>query len=165
MIIHFEASLKIRCQNKNMSADCWAHTLLLLAAPTWLMGRCGIHNYPLAISVMDFIMALISCLIKSIHLGFGIPRFLLRGGTIATVFLPTYSLSHLLTCPNYLNLAFLHLSVIFSTFSISLVSSFQAWSLSVWPHAHLHIFISVTSNVLTWELVIGTFFIPYSIAD
>ena len=45
--------------------------------------------------------------------------------------------------------ASLHLSVIFSTFSPSLLSSFLTWSLSVWPHAHLHIFNSVTSSFFT----------------
>ena len=45
------------------------------------------------------------------------------------------------------------LSVMFSTTSLSLMSSFLTWSLSVWPHAHLHIFISVTSSFFVWELV------------
>ena len=39
--------------------------------------------------------------------------------------------------------AFLHLSAIISSCSLSLMFSFLTWSLSVWPHAHLHIFISV----------------------
>ena len=46
---------------------------------------------------------------------------LFPGGTISGVFLPTYSWSRLFTCPNHLSLAFLHLSVIFSTFSLSLM--------------------------------------------
>ena len=37
-------------------------------------------------------------------------------------------------------------------------------SFSVWPHAHLHIFISVTSSFFTWELVTGTVSVQYSIA-
>ena len=28
----------------------------------------------------------------------------------------------------------------------------MSWSLSVWPHAHLHIFISVTSRFSTWSV-------------
>ena len=48
--------------------------------------------------------------------------------------------------------------------SLSLVLSFLTWYLSVWPHAHLHILISVTSSFFTWELVTGTVSIPYSIA-
>ena len=56
------------------------------------------------------------------------------------------------SCPNHLSIAFLHLSVIFSTFSLSQMLSFLTWSLSVWPHAHLHIFIYVTSSFFTWEL-------------
>ena len=31
------------------------HDVLLLAAPTWLWGRCGRHNSPPFCSVMDFI--------------------------------------------------------------------------------------------------------------
>ena len=109
-------------------------------------------------------MALMSRSTQSIHLCFGLPLFLLPGGTISRVFLPTYSRSRLPTWPNHLSLAFLHLSVMFSTFSFFLMSSFLTWSLSVWPHAHLHIFISVTSSFFTWELVTGTVSIPYSIA-
>ena len=88
-------------------------------------------------------MALMSRITQSIHLCFGFPLFLLPGGTISRVFLPTYSWSRLFTWPNHISLAFLHLSVMFSTFSFFLLSSFLTWSLNVWPHAHLHIFISV----------------------
>ena len=62
------------------------------------------------------------------------------------------------------SLPFLHLPVMFSTFSLSLMLSFLTWSHSVWPHAHLHIFISVTSSFFMWELVTSTVSIPYSIA-
>ena len=110
-------------------------------------------------------MALMSRLTESIHLCFGLPLFLLPGGTISRVFLPTYSWFRLFTWPNHLSLAFLHISVMFSTFSFSLMSSFPTWSLSVWPHAYLHIFISVTFSFFTWELVAGTVSIPYIIAS
>ena len=109
-------------------------------------------------------MALMSWLTQFIHLCFGLPRFLLPGCTISIVFLPTYSWSRLFTWPNHISRAFLHLSPILSTFSLSLMLSFLTWSLSVWPHAHRHIFISVTSSFFTWELVTGTVSIPYSIA-
>ncbi len=117
--------------------------LLLLAAPTWLWGLYGKNNSPPASSVMDFSsfvvpMALVSRLTQSIHLCFGLPLFLLPGCTISRVFLPTYSWSRLFAWPNHLNFAFLHISVMFSTFSFSLMTSFLTWSLSVWPHAHLH---------------------------
>ena len=105
-----------------------------------------------------------SRLTQSIHLCFGLPLFLLPGGTISRVFLPTYSLSRLFTWPNHLSLAFLHLSVMFSTFSLSLMSSFVTWYLSVWPQANLHIFISVTSSFFAWELVTDTVSIPCNIA-
>ena len=42
------------------------------------------------------------------------------GGTISSVCLTTYSQSRISTCPNHLSLTFLHLSVMFSTFSLSL---------------------------------------------
>ena len=64
-------------------------------------------------------MAVMSRLTQSIHLCFGLPLFLLPGGTISRVFLPMYSWSRLFTCPNHLSRAFLLLSVMFSTFSIS----------------------------------------------
>ena len=35
--------------------------------------------------------------------------------------------------------------------------------ISVWPHVHRHIFISVLSSFVTWELVMSTVSIPYSI--
>ena len=44
------------------------------------------------------------------------------------------------------------------------MSSFVTRHLRVWPHAHLHIIISVTCSLFTWELVIVTVSIPYSIA-
>ena len=110
-------------------------------------------------------MALLSLLTQSIHLCFGLPRFLLPGGTISIVFRPTYSWSRLFTCPNLLSVAFLHHSVLFSTYSISLPGVIiSRLSLGVWPQAHIHISISDTSSFFTWELVIGIVSIPYSIA-
>ena len=78
-----------------------------------------------------------SRLTQSIHLCFGLPRFLLPGGTISIVFLPTYSWSRLSTWPNHLSRAFLHLSAILSTFSLSLMLLFLTWSLSVWPQYYV----------------------------
>ena len=92
-----------------------------------------------------------------------LPFFCQVRGIISRVFLPTYSLSRLLTYPNHLSLAFLLLTVVVSILSLSLVLSFLTWSLNVWPHVYLHIFIYVTSSLFTWELVIGTVSIPYSI--
>ena len=117
--------------------------LLFLAAPTWLWGRCGRHNSLPVSSVMNFIF----CRSDASHVSLDtVHTYLFRssslpfpGGTISRVFRPTYSWSSLLTCPNHLNLAFLHLSAMFSTLILYLMSSFLTWSLSVWPHAHLHI--------------------------
>ena len=60
-------------------------------------------------------MALMSRFTQFIHLCFCLPRFLLQGGTISRVCLPTWS--RLFTWPNQLSRAFLHLSAILSTFS------------------------------------------------
>ena len=40
------------------------------------------------------------------------------------------------------------------------MSSFLMWYLVVWPHAHLHNFVSVTSSFFAWEIVIGSISIP-----
>ena len=97
-------------------------------------------------------IAIVPRLTQSTHLCFGRPVFLLPGGAISRVFLPTYSWSRLFTCPKHLSIAFLYLSVIFSTSCISLVESFLAWYLSVWPHAHMYTLFSVTSSFFTWDL-------------
>ena len=114
-------------------------SILLLAAPTWLWGRCGRHNSPPASSVMDFIF----CCPDSSHVSVDtVHPSLLRPFSFSSpswYHLQSLSSDVFFTCPNHLSLAFLHLSVIFSTFSLSLMSSFLTWSLSVWPHVHLHI--------------------------
>ena len=70
-------------------------------------------------------IVIMSQLTQPIHICFGLTLLFLPGGTIFNVFLPTYSLSsRLSTCPNHVNIAFQHPSGIFSTFSITLMSSF-----------------------------------------
>ena len=57
-------------------------------------------------------MALMSRLTQSIHLCFGLPRFLLPGGTISRIFLPTYSWSRVTAYPHghlhFCHFQFLH---------------------------------------------------------
>ena len=134
-----------------------SRSLLLPAAPTLSWGRCGKHNSPPACSVMNFIL----CRSYGSHVPFDtVHPSLLRSSSHSSprcmvpspVFFPTYSWSRLLTRPNHLTLAYLHLSVMVSTLSLSVMSSFLTWYLSVWPHVHLHIFITVTSSFFTWEL-------------
>ena len=142
--------------------------ILLLAAPTWLWGFCGRHNTHPANSVMDFISFF--CRSDGSHVPVDtVHPSLLRSSLLYPRW---YNLQRLtsdvvfvspLTWQNHLNLAFLHFCVIFSTFSLSPMLSFLTLYLSVCPHAHLHIFISVISSVFTWELVTGTVSIPYSI--
>ena len=105
-----------------------------------------------------------SRLTQSIYICCGLPLFLRPGGVISIVFLRTQSWSRLFTWPNNSSLVFLHISVVFSTFILSLMLSFLTWSLSVWPPVHLHMFIPVTTRCFTCELVTGTVCIPYSIA-
>ena len=118
--------------------------LLLLAAPTWLWGRCGRHNSPPASSVMDLVFRRSDgshVSVDTVH------PSLLRSSSLSSpgwchlqsFFLCSLGLTS--TWSNHLSRAFLHLSAILSTFSLSLMFSFLIWSLSVWPHtrsAHLH---------------------------
>ena len=143
--------------------------LLLLAAPTSLWGRCGRHNSPPA----SFVMDLTFCRSDGSH----VPVDTLH----PSLLLPSSLSSPRCMVPSpvffrrILGLACWRVqttSVLFPAplcdvlylLSLSLMSSFLTWSLSVWPHAHLHFFISVTSSFFTWELVIGTISIPYSTA-
>ena len=139
------------------------------SAPTWLWGRCGRQNFPPASSVMDFIFRRSDgshVSVDTVH------PSLLRSSSFSSprwYHLQSLSSDVLLVSPLYV--AKPHqscfpapLCVRYSTFSLSLMSSFLTWSLSMWPHAHLHIFISVTSSFFTWELVSGTVSVPYSIA-
>ena len=92
-------------------------------------------------------MHLIYCCPNSAHVSVGTVHpsllwsslLLHPGGTFSCVCLPTYSLYRPFTTPNQLNLTFCHLSVMSSTFSLSLALSFLTFSLTVWPQAHLHI--------------------------
>ena len=138
--------------------------LFLLAAPTWLWGRCGRHKSPPASSVMDLVFSLSNGSHVSVDI---VHPSLLRSSSLSSpgwYHLQSLSWSRLFTWPNHTSRAFLHLSAILSTFSLSLMFSFLTWYLIVWPHAHLHIFIYVTSSFFTWELVTGTVSIPYTIA-
>ena len=139
---------------------CCLH-LLLLAAPTWLWGRCGRRNSPPASSVMDFIFR---CSDGS-HVPFDtVHPCLLRSSSLSS---PGWC--HLQSLSSDVVLVYVYVaksprSRFPALPCLSLMLSFLTWSLSVWPHAHLHIFISVISSFFMWELVTGTVFIPYSIA-
>ena len=142
--------------------------LLLLSAPTWLWGRCGINNSPPSSSVMALVFR---CSDGSHAPVDTVQPSLLRSSSLSSAVwyhLQSFFLRSLglFTWPNHFILAFLHLSVTPSTFSLSLMLSFLTWTWtrSLWPHAHLHIFIYVTSSFFTWELVTGPVSIPYSIA-
>ena len=125
--------------------------LLLRAAPTWLWGPCGRRTSPPASSVIDFIF----CRSDGSHVPVDtVHPSLFRSSSLSSPgWYHLQSWSPLFTWPNHLSRAFLHRSVILSTFSLSLKFSFLTWSLSVWLHAHLHILISVTSSLFTWYLV------------
>ena len=138
--------------------------LLLLAAPTWLWGRCGRHNSPPASSGMDFGFRRSDgshVSIDTVH-----PSLLLSSSFSSPRWYHLQNLSSAVFLVSFLYVAkppqscFPAPLCYVSTFSCSLMSSFLTWYLSVWPHAHLHIFISVTSSFFTWELVTGTLSIP-----
>ena len=93
------------------------------------------------------------------NLLFGLPLFLLPGNSISITFLPTYSLSLLMTYPYHL---------IFipnrSTLTVSLMYSFLILSFLVTPIANLNIFISATSISSTCFFVTAIVSSPYNIA-
>ena len=146
------------------------HQFRLLAATTWLWGRCGRHNSPPASSVMDFVFRRSDCsrvsvdivhpsLLRSSY--FSSPRWYHFQSLSTDVFLvlPVYVAKPPQSCfPAPL------CHVLYFQFLSDVIVSHMVTSLSVWPHAHLHIFISVTSSFFTWELVTGTVSIPYIIA-
>ena len=140
--------------------------LLLLASPTWLWGPYGRHNSPAASSVMDFIFCRSDgsrVSVDTVH------PSLLRSSSFSSprwYHLQSLFSDMVLVSPLYVakppqpwfpaplcDVLYLQ--------SLSDVIVFT-WSLSVWPHTHQDIFISVTSSFFTRELVIGTVSIPYS---
>ena len=101
----------------------------LLSTVYFMFDRLPILLQPVLSCTSSFVvpMALMSRLTKFIHLRFSLPHLLLAAGTISSVFRHIFGLVSgpgFFTCQNHLSLAFLHLSVIFSTFSLSLMSSF-----------------------------------------
>ena len=116
--------------------------------------RCGRPNSSPASSVMDCIFC---CSDSSrVSVDTVIPSlFWYSPSSISSICLPPYSWTRLFTCQTQFSSAFLHLSVIFSACSNSLMSCFLTWYLRVRPHAHLYIFIFFISSFFTWELVIG----------
>ena len=128
-----------------------------IAARSWLWVRCGGHNSPPASSVMDLVFRRSGGSHVSVYT---VHPSLLRSSSHSSSrwyhlqSLPSYivSVSSLYVAKS-LQPCFPHHSVILSTFSLSPMLSFLAWSISVWPHAHIHIFMSVTSSFFAWELV------------
>ena len=126
-----------------------------LCSPT----RCGRHNSPPASSVMDFIFRRSDgshVSVETVH--------------------PSLLWSSSFSSPRCYHLQSLSSDVVLvsslyvdkppqSCFPAPLCDVLYIQSLNVWPHAHLHIFICVTSSFFTWELVTvvyGTVSIPYS---
>ena len=106
----------IHCNCKAYHNGCrTAACIFLLAAPTWLWGRCGRHNYPPASSVVD----LVFCRSDGSHV------------SVDTVH-PSVAKPHEPRFP----------APLCNTFSLSLMLSFLTWSLSVrvaaCPSAYLH---------------------------
>ena len=129
--------------------DCYHHVLVLQEYTTLLLGHCSavdtILIQPALACTSSFIvpLTLMFRLTHAIHLCFGLPlpRRLLPCGTIYVVDLATISWSRLFTCPNHLSLVFLHLPVMFSSFSLSLMLStvFSRILLLFGLSTHLHL--------------------------
>ena len=128
---------------------CYHHVLVLQDYTTLLLGHCSAVDTILiqpALACTSYVIVPIALrfrLTHSIHLCFGLPlpRRLLPCGTISVDDRPTISWSRLCTCPNHLSLVFLHLSVMFSSFSISLMLSalFSRSHLLFGLSTHIHL--------------------------
>ena len=112
-------------------------------------------------------MALMSQLTQSIYLCFGLPLLLLPGGTISVVYQPTISWSRLFPCPTHLSLFFLHLSVIFCSFSYHFSRGLLVFGLSRYlllcPFQFLHLGASHRHclhddhNITGWTILLWIF--------
>ena len=141
---------------------CFGLLLLLLAVPTLLWGRCGRHNSPPASSVVDILLRCSDGSHVRCHTIYP-SLFWSSSSSPGRCHLQCSSSHIFLFSSLYMpkppqsrfrdpvcDLLYLH----------SLLDVLISQSLSVWPHAHLHIFISATSNLFTWALVTGTVSIP-----
>ena len=127
-----------------------------------MWGRCGRHTSPPASSVMDFIFRRCDgshVSVDTVHpsllrsSSFSSTRWYHLESRSSDVFLvsPLYVAKRPQSCfPVPL------CNVLYYSQSLPDVIVSHMVSFSVWPHAHLHIFISVTSSLFTWELVTGT---------
>ena len=91
----------------------------------------------------------------STNLLFGLPLLLFPGNSISIIFLTTYSLSLLMTCPYHLSLPSLIFNPNRSILTVLLMYSFLILSFLVNPIANLSIFISATFISSTFFFVIA----------
>ena len=141
--------------------------LLLLTAPTWLWGRCG-DTFSPASSVIGFIFRRSDgshVSVDTVH-----PSLLRSSSFSSPRWSHLQSLSSDVFLVSPLDVAKLPQSCFPAPLCGVLylqclpdVTVSHMVSYNVWPPAHLHIFISVTSRFFTWELVTGTVSIPYII--
>ena len=122
------------------------------------------HTFLSSTSVSFAPTSPISFFTTSKNLLFGLPLLLFPGNSISIIFLPTYSLSFLMTCPYHLSLPSLIFIPNRSTLTILLMCSFLILSFLVTPIANLNIFISATSISSTCFFVTATVSSPYTIA-
>ena len=142
--------------------------LRLLPAPIWLWGRCGRHNSPPASSVINFIF----CCPDSSHVSVDtVHPSLLRSSSLSSsgwYHLQSLYFDVVLVSPLYVAKqpqSRFPAPLCDTLYLQSILDVFVSYMIfSVWPHAHLQIFISVTSSFFTWDLVTGTVSIPYSIS-
>ena len=140
--------------------------LLLLAAPTQKWGHTILlHPFPPWTPSFVVPIALMSRLTQFTHLCFGLPLFLLPGGTISSLssdvfFVPPLHVSK----PPQSRFPAPLCDILYIQSLPDVIISHMVSQCVVRPHAHLHIFVSVTSSFFSWEIVIGTLSIPYCIA-
>ena len=106
----------------------------------------------------------ISSLTKFNNIFFGLPLFLFPDNSISIIFLPTSSLSLLMTCSYHLSLPSLIFIPNRSTLTVPMMYLFLILSFLITPIANLNIFISATSISFTFFFVITTVSSPYTIA-
>ena len=118
-----------------------SHSVLFASKPSCLQRLSPSHQLPVYLLLLDL------KIFKNFL--FGLPLFLFPGNSISIIFLPTNSLSLLVTCPYHLSLPSLIFIPNRSTLTVLLMYSFLILSFLVTPIANLNIFISATSISFT----------------
>ena len=93
-------------------------------------------------------LASMFCCTTSLNLSYGLPVALFPSTSIFHPLLPGSSSSLRSTCPYHFSLLSLKISLILTTPTLLLISSFFTLSINLVPNIHLSIFISILSSIL-----------------